>query len=155
MTIDTRTDSFRIERTLNKCPAHVFSAWSDPSKKLQWFRDPAMPDSGYVCDFSVGGREYGAFESEMGRHENETRYFEIVQDELIVFAYSMALNGRVHSVSLVTLRFDDQDGGTRLTYVEQMCVIGQSDGAAGRQHGWGALLNRMQAVLEQEMAPAS
>lgn len=151
MPVNAHTDSFVIERVLAKCPAHVFSAWSDPDKKRQWFAATPERAKSYEFDFRVGGREYGSFENDMGRHENETRYFAIIPDELIVFSYSMAMNGRVHSVSLVTVRFADEGGGTHLTYTEQMCVIEPSDGAAGREHGWNALLDGMEQVLDQEV----
>lgn len=151
MPVNAHNDTFAIERVIARCPAHVFSAWSDPDKKRKWFASPASK-AAYTLDFRVGGREYGAFDSDMGRHENETRYFKIVADELIVFAYSMALNGRVHSVSLVTVRFADEGGGTRLVYTEQMCVIEPSDGAPGREHGWAALLDGMEKVIDADMA---
>ncbi|MBU1175376.1 MAG: SRPBCC family protein [Alphaproteobacteria bacterium] len=152
MPVKAHNQTFTIERVLAKCPAHVFSAWSEPDKKRKWFAASPNQAESHVLDFSVGGREYGAFENEMGLHENETRYFEIVPDELIVFSYSMAMNKRVHSVSLVTVRFADMNGGTRLIYTEQMCVIEPSDGAAGREHGWNALLDGMASVLEAEAA---
>ena len=150
MPVNAHHQSFAIERVLEKCPAHVFSAWSHADKKRRWMTASKEQAENYILDFSVGGREYGAFENEMGRHENETRYFEIIENELIVFSYSMAMNGRVHSVSLVTVRFADEGGGTRLSYDEQMCVIEPSDGAAGREHGWNALLDAMEGVLYQD-----
>jgi uncharacterized protein YndB with AHSA1/START domain len=52
----------------------------------------------------------------------------------------MALNGRVHTISLATVTFADEAGGTRLGYTEQLCVIQPSDGRAGREHGWNFLL---------------
>jgi uncharacterized protein YndB with AHSA1/START domain len=59
----------------------------------------------------------------MGEHVNETRYFEIEEGERIVLAYSMAVNARVHTISLTTITFRDESGGTRLKYTEQMCVV--------------------------------
>lgn len=151
MPVSTHTDSFTIERVLAKCPAHVFSAWTDPDKKRKWFIGDTVDARSHAFDIRVGGCDRSSFSNDMGVHENETRYFEIIEDELIVFAYSMAMNGRVHSVSLVTVRFADENGGTRLTYTEQMSVVAPSDGARGREHGWGALLDNMTAFLETDM----
>ncbi len=117
-------------------------------QEQRWF---GRGSESFVDDFRVGGRTYGSFENDMGRHENETRYFEIVPDALIVYGYSMAMNGRVHSVSLVTIRFEDDNGGTHLIYDERMTVLAPSDGAAGRQHGWGVLLDAMEAELERDL----
>ena len=138
-------DSFTIERVYSNCRNHVWSAWSDPAKKAKWFGG-----ADHRMDFRVGGSEYGSFRNEMGHHENETRYFEISEGERIVFAYSMAADGRVHTVSLATVTFTDEGGGTRLTFTEQMCVIPPSDGVEGRRHGWGELLAALQALLSTD-----
>jgi uncharacterized protein YndB with AHSA1/START domain len=50
-------------------------------------------------------------------------------------------------VSLATVMFADEGGGTRLTFTEQMCVIPPSDGVEGRQHGWGELLAGLEHFL--------
>jgi len=138
-------DSFVIERVYPNCRAHVWAAWSVPEKKAAWFGSRALD-----MDFRPGGGERTSFTNDMGEHTNETRYFEIRDEELIVFAYSMAMNGRVHSVSLTTIVFTDEGGGTRLRYTEQMCVLPPSDGAPGRTHGWGVLLDGLGAHLEAD-----
>ncbi|GGA63564.1 SRPBCC domain-containing protein [Pelagibacterium lentulum] len=143
MTMEVKADSFTIERRLKASRTTVFQAWADPKQKAKWFAGADVAKSGYTVDFRPGGREYASFSNEMGLHENETCFFKIVPDALIVYAYSMAMNGNVHSVSLVTVRLEDDTTGTRLTYSEQMSVIGDSDGAAGREHGWGLMLDRM------------
>lgn len=140
-----RHDSFTIERVYPNCRAHVWSAWSVPEKKAKWFGNRAMD-----MDFRPGGGEQTSFRNDMGEHTNLTRYFEIRDEELIVLSYSMAMNGRVHTVSLTTITLMDEGGGTRLRYTEQMCVLPPSDGAEGRQHGWGALLDGLGKYLEED-----
>lgn len=131
-----------IERILPNCRDHVWSAWASIDKKKAWFGGGITK-----LEFWPGGTEHLTHDSDMGTHTNETRYFEIEDRERIVFAYSMALNGRVHTVSLATIVLADHDGGTLLTYTEQMCVIPPSDGAEGRKHGWGVLLKRLEDFL--------
>jgi uncharacterized protein YndB with AHSA1/START domain len=140
-------DSFTIERLYPNCRDHVWSAWSMPEKKAAWFGA-----AGHEMDFRVGGSERASHRDAMGEHVNETRYFEIVEGERIVMAYSMAMNGRVHTISLATILFADHGGGTRFTYSEQMCVIPPSDGVAGRRHGWGVLLDAVGRLLAAETA---
>ena len=148
MTSSTHShDSFTIERVYPNCRDHVWSAWSTKAKKAAWFGDGLE-----VFDFRVGGSERGRFANEMGEHVNEGRYFEIEEGRRIVLAYSMAMNGRVHTVSLATIAFADEGGGTRLTFTEQMCVIPPSDGVEGRRHGWQALLDAIEPVLAAETA---
>jgi uncharacterized protein YndB with AHSA1/START domain len=145
MTDNYRHDSYTIERVYPNCVAHVWSAWSIPEKKAKWFGGGTAD-----MDFRTGGSERKSFHNEMGEHTNDTRYFEIRDEELIVLGYSMAMNGRVHTVSLTTIAFSDENGGTRLRYTEQMCVLPPSDGAEGRKHGWGVLLDNLGSYLEED-----
>lgn len=138
---------FTLERVYPASRDKVWEAWSVPEKKAAWFGNTT---SG--LEFRPGGREHGQFNDDMGMHTNETRYFEIAEGERIVMAYSMALNGRVHTVSLATVAFANEGTGTRLTYTEQMCVIPPSDGVEGRQHGWGYLLDALGSFLKGPMA---
>jgi uncharacterized protein YndB with AHSA1/START domain len=143
---------FTIERVYANCKAHVWAAWSIREKKAAWLRNAPLE-----MDFRPGGFERSRFRSDMGEHVNETRYFEIKEGERIVLAYSMAVNGRVHTISLATITFKDEDGGTRLEYTEQMCVIPPSDGVEGRKHGWSALLDGLDDYLvndTRESVPA-
>lgn len=139
-------DDFTIERVYPNCREHVWSAWSSPAKKRRWFGEGLEE-----LQFEVGGSERSRFHDAMGEHVNEGRYFAIEPGRRIVLAYSMALNGRVHTVSLATIAFVDADGGTRVIYTEQMVVIPPSDGAAGRRHGWGALLDRLKEFLATDV----
>lgn len=98
-------------------------------------------------EFRIGGAERAVFHDAMGEHVNETRYFEIRDGSRIVLAYSMAVNRRIHTVSLATVAFVAEGRATRLHYTEQMCVIPPSDGVEGRKRGWQALLEALDAYL--------
>ena len=137
---------FTIERVYPNCRAHVWAAWSIPEKKAAWMGG----DREMEADFRPGGNESRRFRSERGLHENSSRYFEIKEEERIILAYSMALEGRVHSVSLVTITFQDENGGTKLLYTEQMCVIPPSDSSDGRKQGWTALLDKLADYLASD-----
>jgi len=134
-----------IERVFPNCVDHVWAAWAIPEKKKAWFGEGLVE-----LDFRTGGAERSTFVTDMGTHTNETRYFEIKERKRIVFAYSMAVNGRIHTVSLATALFSELGGGTKLTYVEQLCVIPPSDGAEGREHGWHALLDGLESYLAED-----
>ena len=147
-------DGYTLTREIAACPAHVFALWSDPEKKQAWFVDGGAPERDQSFDFRIGGTETGRFVIETGpgagEHRNVTHYLDIAEARHIVMAYTMAWNGRIHSASLVTVTFEDLSGGTRLTFSEKMTLIGESDGAARRQHGWGALLDRLEEMLAAE-----
>ena len=130
---------FRRLEDRDACPRHG-------NRLTLQLRQPA-----FAFDFSVGGVERHQFDSPMGKHANHTTYFDIADEERIVFAYSMSLNGRVHSVSVATVTFADAGGGTRVEFTEQITLIGDSDGAEGRTQGWTALLDNVEKVLTAEL----
>ena len=153
-------DRYTIERVLPARPADVFAAWSDPALKRRWFVDsdgPSWSEADYTLDFREGGTEVGRFVAADGPapgvHENRTTFLQIVPEARIVFAYTMAHEGRVHSASLVTVTLAGAEGGTRLTFTEQMAVLGPSDGPEGRRAGWTHLLSALATSL-REGAPA-
>ena len=150
---------FTIERHLAAPPARVFALWSDPAKKRRWFVDsdgPAWTEADYALDFRVGGTERGRFTATdgpaKGVHENATHFLDIVPDERIAFAYTMAFEGRIHSASLATVTFEADGGGTRLTFTEQAAHFPPSDGEDMRKAGWTHLLNALTKELETERA---
>lgn len=126
MTAAAAQQTFAVERVFPNCRAHVWAGWSVRAKKAAWLGDPALE-----MDFRVGGEERSGFRDGRGDHANAGRYFEISEAERIVMACSMAVNGRVHTVSLATITFADESGGCRVRYTEQMWVIPPSDGARG------------------------
>ena len=138
-------EQFTIERLYPNVKSEVWAAWSDRAKKAEWLGAP-----GLEMDFRPGGSERSTFREAMGEHVNEGHYFEISTGGRIVLAYSMALNGRVHTVSLATILFVGDTRGTRLIYTEQMCIMPPSDGLEGRKHGWGVLLDALGKQLEIE-----
>jgi uncharacterized protein YndB with AHSA1/START domain len=139
-------ESFSISRVYAAERAEVWLAWAIRDKKSAWLHCSKLE-----IDFRVGGSEHASYVAGEDEHVNETRYFEIADQERIVMAYSMAKNGRVHTVSLATVTFADVDGGTRLTYMEQMCIIPPSDGVRGREEGWNSLLNTLEAFLRDDL----
>ncbi len=113
-------ESFTLVRTIRARKERVFSAWAKPELKRRWFVDsdgPGWNCREYTLDFRVGGRETGSFVLDegpgAGEHTNVTHYLDIVENERIVYAYTMALDGRVHSASLATVTLEDENGERR------------------------------------------
>lgn len=150
-------DTFTLKKIIAAPPARVFAAWADPEKKRKWFVDADDADwqtLDYGMDFRVGGREHGRFvllakTPAEGEHANETVFLDIAPDQRIVFAYTMALNGRIHSASLATVRFTEAGTGTRVGYTEQGAYYNKGDGVAGRKAGWTSLLDALAKFLNE------
>jgi uncharacterized protein YndB with AHSA1/START domain len=139
-------------------PAAVFAAFSDPALRTRWFAIPGNSDGGrHELDFRVGGGEVmsGAFApAGVEEHiEYRSRFLDITDDERVVFASELVLDGRRRSASLVTVELAPDADGTQLTYTEQYAFVSYTgDGSADvaeREGGTRLLLNRLGAVLAE------
>ena len=104
--------SFVIERHYSASPPRVYAAWADPEAKRAWFVEGEGWDiQSFDIDFREGGSEKSVYGFRRGEEvfgektafSNETVFNEIIENERIVFTYSMARNGRRFSVSLATV----------------------------------------------------
>lgn len=139
-------DSLRIERDYDATPARVFAAWADPAARDRWFVTGEGWSGTYQHDFRVHGRESGRFRFNDGPEiTNETVYHDIVPDRRIVFAYTMGrTDGGPFSFSLATVELSPAgEGRTRMVFTEQLAMLAEGDTAAGREHGWRILLDRL------------
>ena len=136
--------TFVIERTYHASPSRVFSAWADPAAKARW----AACHEGFELDFRIGGRELSSGGEPGGPiYTTEAWYRDIVPDQRIVYTYMLAVDGTRVSVSLVTVEFTPDAGGTRLTYTEQGAFLDGHDTPAEREHGTREGLARLDEVL--------
>ncbi|MCC7369438.1 MAG: SRPBCC family protein [Chloroflexi bacterium] len=157
MTARTVTHAtFVIERTYPASPARVFSAFADPTLKFQWFGGPAEWDRDEPeLDFRVGGRETSRGGPKGGPvHAFDARYYDIVPNERIVFAYDLHLDETRISVSLATVDLKPVGKGTKLTFTEQGAFLDGWDHPEEREHGTGLLLNALGAFLERQPVSA-
>jgi uncharacterized protein YndB with AHSA1/START domain len=146
--------TFSIERTYDASPRRVFAAFADSAIKAHWFNGPEEwgPDEREM-DFRVGGRETGRGGPPGGPvHVFEARYYDIVPDERIVFAYEMHLDERRISVSLATVELEPAGAGTSLTFTEQGAFLDGYDDAGAREQGTRALLDSLGAALARQPA---
>lgn len=129
--------TFTLTRTWAASPTRVFSAWSDPHLKAQWFGGP--PDRwtavGRSLDFRTGGSEVleGRFTDSGATTLFEAHYQLIEQDHRIVFAYNLHQSGIFSSVTLASLDLEPQSSQTQLTYTEQIVFLDGKDSTAERQ----------------------
>lgn len=146
--------TFTIERLYNVPPERVFRAFQNPEAKAQWFiGGDGWQELERRDEFTVGGEE-----RLLGRWSDGTvtdyraRYEEIVPNERIIFSYRMWQNEVPISVSLATVQFHDSNGGTNLTYTEQLtCLDGFEDPSGKeREHGTRLHLERIESWLHEQ-----
>lgn len=144
--------AFTLERRLGHTPAQTYSAFADPALKRRWFANPGgWPDGEWSLDFRIGGEEVNRGGAGSGVFRDfRSRYHDIVEHERIVFAYDLRHDGRLLSVSLTTVEFLPDGGGTRLRFTEQGAFFGDAADAAARKHGTGKLLDALERFLAGE-----
>ncbi|MBX3286622.1 MAG: SRPBCC family protein [Actinobacteria bacterium] len=146
--------SFTVERTYPFPPATVFRAWADEGQKAAWFHGP--PDfgqEGKSFDFRVGGSETVATVPPGEKaHRFTCRYYDIVDDERIVYAYNMEHGDERASLSVATIELEAVDGGTKVTVTEQGVFLDDIYDADDRQHGTIGLLGQLGEHLASQAA---
>ncbi len=149
-----RQHDFTIERRLPQTPAQAYRAFADPALKRRWFGPPAgWSDLRWELDFRVGGTEVSIGRDPGGElHEFHARFHDIVEDERIVFAYDLRLDGRPLSVSLTTVEVQPDGDGTRLVFTEHGAFFDDLEDPAEREHGTGLLLDGLVAFLADPVA---
>ena len=149
----TAHDTFVINRSLLFPPEVVFAAWASSDAKSKWFVGP----SGWQAqqrevDFRVGGHE-----RLVGRHASgkvssfDARYYDIVTNERIVYAYEMHMDSVRISVSLATIEFKARKDGTGLVVTEQGVFLDEFDDVRRREQGTLILIGQLEKSLEREV----
>lgn len=142
--------TFSLERTYQVPRERVWAAFATLEGKSAWFGGDGYTLVERAFDFREGGTERA-----VGRWENgvvsqfDARYFDIVPNERIVYAYEMRLDGAKISVSLATIEFKAVGTGTRLLLTETGAFLDGYDDAGSREHGTNFLMDRMGATLER------
>ena len=136
---------FTLERTYPVEPARVFGAWADPSIKARWFGGPGWD---HELDFREGGTERLSGTMESGAAITyEARYYDLVQDERIVYAYEMHMNGKRISVSMGSVELAPDGDGTKLVLTEHSAFLDGRDDDDTRRGGTESLLDSLGEVL--------
>ncbi|MFD0695442.1 SRPBCC family protein [Paenibacillus sp. GCM10027628] len=135
--------TFVIERNYKHSTARVFAAWAGQAAKAVWF--PKADE----FDFRVGGREYSRGGPPGGPvFTMDACYQEIVPDRRIVYSYTLDMDETRLSVSVTTVEFKPEDGGTRLVYTEQGVFLDGHDKPELREHGTKLLLDKLGDALD-------
>jgi len=75
-----------------------------------------------------------------------------VPERRIVFAFTMAIEGKIMSASLGTVEFEPDGKGTRLIVTERDAFLDGIDKSGTRKNGVGGLLVKLGPYLEHAQA---
>ena len=140
--------SFTLERDYAAPPARVFAGFSTKEQKEKWFGHPDFPPAIWDFDFREGGREYSSGEFHGLNSTFDAIYHDIVQDERIVFSYTMHFGDDKLSASLQSLEFIPTATGTRLVLVEHGAYLDGNDKPGLREEGTRGLLEQLAALVD-------
>jgi uncharacterized protein YndB with AHSA1/START domain len=129
----------------------VFDAWTQLQHRRQWFRGPdGWVDVRRSLDLREGGTElaHGRFESGI-ESIYLARFHHIEPGARLIYAFDMTVDGKLFSVSLAGVSFDERGEGTELVYTEHMFSLVAGYGADERAAGTEALLERFISYVEQ------
>jgi uncharacterized protein YndB with AHSA1/START domain len=147
----TQHATFVIERTFDAPPSLVFQTWADKEAKANWFRGgPEWKEIVRKQDFRVGGEDElsGEWRANGTTSTFKSRYFDIVKDQRIIYAYEMFMNGKKISTSLATVEFRAEGKKTAMTLTEQGAFIDGHDDAGSRERGVRAQMDMLADALK-------
>ena len=143
--------SFTVKRSYKSNPEKVFRAWADPALKRQWFGSPAEDNPRHTFDFRIGGRERSEGKGP-GNHDfiYDAVYYDIVENNRIVYAYEMYLDGARISVSVATIELGPEGDGTHLILTEHGAFLDGLDTADQRQAGTEWIMDQLGKWLDAQ-----
>lgn len=142
--------SFTINRFWQVTPARVFQAFADEAKKKTWFGGgDAWEPMGHSFDFRVGGREQeaGRFKETGVVSSFDCIYLDIVENERIIYSYTMHLDDRKISCSQACIELRPENGGTRFVLTEYGDYLDGYDDAGSREQGTNWLMDALGKTL--------
>jgi uncharacterized protein YndB with AHSA1/START domain len=142
-------DSFSIERTYPVAPEKVFRAWATIEAKTHWFgnEEGLEPVGEHTLDFRPGGGEHLSAKADGVVYDFDATYYDIVENERIVWSYDMHMDGRRISVSVGTVELTGVSGGTRLVLTEQGAYLDGLDTNEQRAEGTRQFLDNLGEFL--------
>jgi len=145
-------DTFTIERTYLATPSRVFAAFASIEARSGWGDIGDMEEAeGEAAiaefDFRVGGRDRWGFKMHGTTYRIDSRYYDIVEDQRIIYAYELYANDARTSVSVATIEFAKKGDGTALSWTEQGAYLDGIEDPVLRSEGTRIMVDNLTGYL--------
>jgi uncharacterized protein YndB with AHSA1/START domain len=150
MILSVAPSTIQLKRRITASPAHIFSAWSDPSALLRW----GTPGPGWdvvfeAFEFEVGGFQITRF-SPVGNAKifvNRYQFQDIAAGSRIVSSGSMTLDGKPIFVGVLAVEFEEDGADCLMRLTEQGVFLDGRDQRENHLHGWSSMLDQLEAAV--------
>jgi len=138
-----------ITRQINAPRESVYEAWTHIEHRKHWFVGPAWTEIERSVDLKVNGREIAHGRFEDGTETIYTARFHLIDPNVrLIYAFDMHVGGKLFSVSLAGVEFEEKSTATELTYTEQAFFLDGEYGTESRIEGTNGLLDQFASYLE-------
>jgi len=137
-----------IARHMNAPRALVYEAWTALEHRRRWFVGPHWTEIERSVDLRVGGHEIAHGRFEDGTETVYTARFHLIDSNVrLIYAFDMQVGGKLFSVSLAGVEFEERSTATELTYTEQAFFLDGEYGTESRVKGTHWLLDQFASYL--------
>lgn len=134
--------TFTLERVYPASVERVFEAWATPEARKRWMAQGAEHSQNFV----VGGLEtVKGFDGKGRPLTYQAQYAEIVPNRRILTTSSMRTADQLSTVSVTSVEFQAQDGGTLLVLTEHGMYLPGQEQPEWREHGTAEQLDTLAA----------
>lgn len=146
--------SFTLTRTMEATPARVFTLWREPDERVLWGSPFEGTSLHYTADdFRIGGVDVGQCTMADGTSFTvETRYYDIVENQRIVFTELVGAGDVRFGLSLGTVVIAADGAQCHLTLTVQAVALDGSGLDQGVEEAWSYALDSF--VKRAEAVPA-
>jgi uncharacterized protein YndB with AHSA1/START domain len=142
-------DTVVVRRLYEASAGRVYRAWTDAALLERWYvpGDDKWSSKIVERDFRVGGGQRITFGPPHETFVEDCRYVDIVPDQRICYAMTIARGDTRITVSMVTVELMPQGDRTSVRVTDQLAILDGGDTVDDRQRGWGETLDKLSPLL--------
>lgn len=138
-----------VTRKINAPRELAYEAWTKIEHRRYWFAGPGWTEIERSVDLKVNGQEIAHGRFPDGTETIYTaRFHHIDPNVRLIYAFDMHVGGKLFSVSLAGVEFEEKSAATELTYTEQAFYLKGDYGTESRTEGTNWLLDQFASHVE-------